>query len=97
MRVAEFETSSRLRRRAGLERLGGLLEELRAFGELREVKPGTFMHGSHPLLHFHYHSDGQIVADIRRSDGRVTRFDVSDKGGQQEVLSVVEGCLDHAT
>ena len=80
-------------RRDGLRRIASLLEELRSFGELSEPRPGTFMHGSHQLLHFHYHPGGQIVADVRGSDGQVERFDVSDEGGQQEVLSIIEGCV----
>ncbi len=92
--MAEPGKSTKMRRRAGLQRIAGLLDELRALGELREVRPGTFMHGSCPLLHFHYPPDGRIVADVRLSDGSVRRFDVSDEGGRQEVLSVIEGCLE---
>lgn len=91
--MAEFETSPKQRRRAGLRQIASLLEELRSLSELRETRPGTFMRGSHQLLHFHYHAGGQIVADVRGADGQVERFDVSDEGGQQEVLSVIENCL----
>ena len=84
--------SPKQRRRDGLRRIASLLEELRSLAELREVGPGTFMHGSHHLLHFHYYPSGQIVADVRGSDGQVERFDVSDEEGQQEVLSIIEGC-----
>jgi len=88
--VAEFETSPKVRRRAGLKRLAGLLGDLRALSELREGRPGDFRIGSRPFLHFHYHPHGKIVADVRLSDGEITRFDVSEEGGQQEVLSAVE-------
>lgn len=91
--MTESSRSPRLRRRAGLERLAGLLEELRAFGELHETRPGNFQLGSRPLLHFHYPPDGQIVADVRLADGRLVRFDVSDEAGQQELLAVVESTL----
>ena len=91
--MAEFETSPRLRRRAGLKRLASLLDELRTLRVLREARPGEFRHGSRPFLHFHYHPDGKIVADVRLSNGGFTPFDVSDEAGQQEVLSMIEGCL----
>jgi hypothetical protein len=92
--VAEFEKSPKMRRRAGLERLTGLLEQLRSIDELNEGRPpGNFRHGSRAFLHFHYHPDGKIVADVRLSDGIFHPFDVSDEGGQYEVLSVVEDHL----
>ena len=91
--MAKFESSPKLRRKAGLERIAGLLGELRALSELRERRPGNFAIGSRPFLHFHYHPDGKIVADVRLSDGGFTPFDVSDEGGQQEVLSVIERTL----
>lgn len=91
--MAEFETSKRLRRKAGLERLAGLLEELRALSDLTEGRPGVFQVGTRPLLHFHYHPDGKIVADVRLSDGGFTPFDVSDEAGQHDVLAVIEDCL----
>ena len=91
--MAEFETSPRLRRKAGIKRLAGLLAELRTLDELREGRPGNFRIGSRPFLHFHYQPDGEIVADIRLSDRGFTPFDVSDEAGQQEVLSVIERCL----
>lgn len=91
--MAELETSPKRRRRAGLERLAGLLDQLRALPELREGRPGRFQHGSHPLLHFHYHPDGTIVADAKLSKRRITEFDVSDEAGQQELLSAIESYL----
>lgn len=94
--MADFETSPRLRRRAGLARIAGLLDELRAFDELHEGRPGTFRLGSLPFLHFHYPPDGRIVADVRLADGGITRYDVSDEESQQEALSAIEQCLsDH--
>ena len=91
--MAEFETSPRLRRKAGLARLASLLDELRAFSELREGRPGAFRYGPRPFLHFHCRPDGKIVADVRLSDGGFTRFDVSEEAGQQEVLWAIERCL----
>ncbi len=91
--MAEFRTSPKLRRKEGLKRLASFLDDLRGLGELREARPGEFRHGSHPFLHFHYHPDGKIVADVRLSNGGFTPFDVSDEAGQQEALLVIEGCL----
>ena len=72
--MAEFKTSPRLRRKAGLKRIATLLEELRALNELREGQLGTFLRGPRPFLHFHYHPDGKIVADVHLSGGGFTRF-----------------------
>ena len=91
--MAEFETSQKLRRRAGLKRLAGLLDQLGALGELREGRPGTFQHGSIAFLHFHYRPDGRIRADVRLSRRHITQFDVSDEAGQQELLSAIEQYL----
>ena len=91
--MSKSKNSAKQNRRDGLRRLANLLEALRSISDLREVSPGTFMHGSHRLLHFHYHPNGQIVADVRGSDGQVERIDVSDEDGQQEVLSIIETCV----
>jgi hypothetical protein len=88
--MTEFETSERLRRRAGLQRLAGLLHELRRFDGLRERRPGDFHMGSRSVLHFHYHADGTISADVRLSKHGVEHFDVSDAAGQYELLAAVE-------
>jgi hypothetical protein len=79
-----------LRRRAGLDRLAGLLNELRAFDELHEWRPGDFHLGSRPVLHFHYLADGTIVADARLARRGVEHFDMSDTAGQYELLAAVE-------
>lgn len=80
-------------RRAGLQRLAGLLTELRAIDELREGQPGQFQRGSTPFLHFHCFPDGTIRADVRLSKRAITEYDVSDEAGQQELLSAIEGYL----
>lgn len=94
--MAEFETSERVRRRQGLERLAWLLRELRAVEVLRERRPGDFHLGSRPVLHFHYNADGSIVADVRLAKHGVEHFDVSDVAGQYELLAAVEEHLGHA-
>ncbi len=88
--MAQFETSPKLRGKAGLKRLASLLAGL---SELSERQRGTFHHGPRPFLHFHYHPDGTIVADARLSRRGVTQFDVSEEAGQQEVLSAIEQYL----
>ena len=92
--MTEQEVSPRARRRAGLARLAGLLAELRALGPLRETRPGDFKLADRPLLHFHYEPGGRIVADVTLANGDVARFDVGEEGGQQELLSMIEGCLE---
>ena len=43
------------------------------------------------MLHFHYHPDATVTADIKLSKrDPFTPFDVSGEAGQQEVLAVVE-------
>ena len=91
--MAERQTSPRLRDRAGLKRVADFLDQLRLFGELHEEQPGIFRHGSVPFLHFHYHPDGRIQADVRLSRRRFIGFDVSEEAGQQEVLSAIDEYL----
>ena len=91
--MAKRQTLPRLRHRAGLKRVAGLLDELRSFSELREEQPGTFRYGSVPFLHFHYHPDGRIQADVRLSRRRFTPFDVSEEAGQREVISAIDEYL----
>ncbi len=91
--TADFKTTPMLRREAGLQRLAGLLDELRALEGLREKRPGTFSHRSRAFLHFHYHPDGRIVADAKLSDAGFSRFDVSEPSGQQELLAGIRRFL----
>jgi hypothetical protein len=58
-----------------LERLAGLLEELRTVDGLREKRPGVFYYRAKAQLHFH--EDGEaLYVDVRLSDGFV-RFPVN--------------------
>ena len=84
----------RKRRRAGLERIADFLDQLREFSELREPRPAEFELESRPFLHFHYHPDGTIVADVRLSKRRFLPFDVSEAAGQLEVLAEIERYLE---
>jgi N-acetylglutamate synthase-like GNAT family acetyltransferase len=47
-----------------LERVDGLLMQLRAIDGLQERSPGTFYRRSKAFLHFHEH-EGDIVCDVR--------------------------------
>lgn len=87
--MARSETSAKKLRRLGMRRIAGLLDELRAFDELNEARPGVFHHGRTPFLHFHYRTDGSIRADVRLSKRGFTEIDASDDAGQQEVLLAV--------
>lgn len=87
-RIVKRETS-RNRRRAGLDRIADLLDQLRDLEELREPRPAEFELDSRPFLHFHYPADGTVVADVRLSKRRFVPFDVSEESGQQEVLAAV--------
>ena len=48
---------------------------------------------SRAFLHFHYHPDGKIVADVRASEGGFTRFDVSAAAGQKELFAEIRRFL----
>lgn len=84
----------RKRRRAGLERIADLLDQLRGFSELREPRPAEFELDSQPFLHFHHRADGTIIADVRLSKRRFIPFDVSEEDGQREVLYAIEHHLE---
>jgi hypothetical protein len=92
--VSDSTASPKKLRRAGLKRIAPLLEQLRKLEGLRESRTAVFAVGSRPFLHFHYHRDGSIRADIKLSRREpFTPFDVSDEAGQQEVLGIVEGAI----
>jgi hypothetical protein len=84
----------RKRRRAGLNRIADLLDQLRDLGELSEPRPAEFELESRPFVHFHYQADGTIVADVRLSKRRFIPFEVSEQAGQQEVLAAIERHLE---
>jgi hypothetical protein len=59
-----------------LNKIDGLLEEVRKHAELKEKKPGIFYRKSSAFLHFHEDADG-LFADLR-VDGRFKRFGVNN-------------------
>jgi hypothetical protein len=69
-----------------LERISPLLEPLRADGRLVERTPGCFYRKSKAFLHFHEHGE-QVFADARLDDTGFTRFDVSERAAQLQLLA----------
>jgi hypothetical protein len=76
---------------ATLARLGPLLDELRARGVLREMRPGVFSLRSRAFLHFHDDEAG-IFADVRLAADFV-RMRVSTEAEQSDLLDRIDCCL----
>lgn len=78
-----------------LERIGWLLEQLRAEGGLKERTPGTFQRRSRAFLHFHEH-EGSVLADVRLATApgsEFERFPVDTKRQQRELLKRIVDAL----
>ena len=73
---------------ATLECITPLLEVLRAYPELREVRPTAFHLNGRDFIHFHDEPEG-IFADVHLSKGRV-RMPVSTRSEQSELLERIE-------
>lgn len=78
-------------RQTSLEKIGPLLEMLRANSALEEVRPTMFHLNGRDFVHFHDYSDG-VVADVRLSK-RVVRMPVSSPEEQAELLDQIDECL----
>jgi hypothetical protein len=65
-----------------------LLEVLRAYPELREVRPTVVHLNGRDFIHFHDEPEG-IFADVSLSKGRV-RLPVSTRAEQSELLARIE-------
>jgi hypothetical protein len=74
-----------------LDRLAGLLAELRALPELRERKRGSFSLRSRAFLHFHEDA-GDFYADVKL-DGAFQRMRVTDAAEQLAFLCRVRSAL----
>jgi hypothetical protein len=74
-----------------LDRLEGLLAELRALPELRERKRGSFSLRSHAFLHFHEDA-GDLYADVKLN-GSFERMRVTSGAEQVALLRQVRGAL----
>lgn len=70
-----------------LDRLEGLLAQVRALGGIKEVKRGVFYRKSKAFLHFHEDPTG-LFADLLRDRAR-TRVPVNTAGEQEEFLAEV--------
>lgn len=71
-----------------LEILAPLLEVLRAYSVLNEVRPTAFHLDGRDFIHFHEEPEG-LFADVRLSRGRV-RLPVSTQAEQAELLERIE-------
>lgn len=74
-----------------LDRLEGLLAELRALPELRERKRGHFARKSQAFLHFHEDA-GDFYADVKLT-GSFERMRVTSRAEQLAFLREVRGAL----
>ena len=70
-----------------LDRLEGLLEQIRAFDGLKEVKRGVFYRKSKAFLHFHEDPTG-LYADLLQDRVRA-RLPVTSAGEQAAFLEKV--------
>jgi hypothetical protein len=74
-----------------LDRLEGLLAELRGIPGLRERTRGYFSRGSRAFLHFH-EDGGNLYADVKL-DSKFQRMKVSSGTEQDDFLSRVREAL----
>jgi len=70
---------------SALDRLTGLLTDLRRFEPLREKLPGVFYCRSRAFLHFHEDAAG-VFADLRTGSGW-ERMPVNSKDEQAKLIS----------
>jgi len=71
-----------------LETLAPLLDVLRAYPMLNEVRPAAFHLDGRDFIHFHEETEG-LFADVRLSKGRV-HMPVSTQAEQAELLERIE-------
>ena len=71
-----------------LQCIAPLLEVLRAYPELREVRLTAFHLNGRDFIHFHDEPEG-IFADVRLAKGRI-RMPVSTRSEQAELLARIE-------
>ena len=78
-----------------LDRLEGLLTELRGMPQLRERKRGSFSRGSRAFLHFHEDA-GELYVDVRL-DAAFERMKVTSHAEQASFLARVRKALESAS
>jgi hypothetical protein len=75
-----------------LDRLDGLLAELRRFDVLRERKRGIFLLRSRAFLHFHADGD-DLYADVRLDGVDFTRRRVTTPDEQAGLVAVIAAAI----
>ena len=75
-----------------LDRIDGLLVELRGFDVLRERKRGNFMYRSRAFLHFHADGD-DLYADVRLDGGDFTRCRVTTPDEQASLVAAIAAAV----
>jgi hypothetical protein len=81
---------------AALDRIEGLLVQIRAAGPLKEKSRGTFYLKSRAFLHFHEDAAG-MFADVRAPAGAdFDRIKVDDEAGAAELMRRVRAALNPA-
>lgn len=75
-----------------LDRVEGLLAELRRFPQLRERKRGSFSRGSRAFLHFHAEGADSYV-DVKL-DGSFRRIRVTSDAERHAFLAEVRAALE---
>ena len=78
-----------------LDRIEGLLAQLRGFPQLRERKRGSFSRGSRAFLHFHEDA-GDLYVDVRL-DSAFQRMKVASDAEQADFLAAVQEALTSAS
>jgi hypothetical protein len=74
-----------------IETLATLLNVLRGYSVLQEVRPTAFHLGGRDFIHFHEEPDG-LFADVRLSKGRL-RMPVSTSSEQAQMLDRIDQIL----
>ena len=77
-----------------LDRIDGLLAQLRALPGLTEKKRGVFYRKSKAFLHFHEDPKG-MFADLSGGAGRIdVRIDVTEAAGQAALIEAARRLLE---
>jgi hypothetical protein len=74
-----------------LDKLEGILNQLRKQAALKERKRGVFYRGSAAFLHFHEDPAG-LFADVK-TDAEWERLPVSTRGQQRNLLAKIKAAL----
>lgn len=75
-----------------LDRVDGLLEQLRTIAGLTEKKRGVFYRGSKAFLHFHEDA-GDIICDARIDGATFERVTVTTAAAQRRLMKDVRAVL----